>query len=99
MLLFDWDINKAKENVLKHNVTFEEAKTVFEDENGILIADPDHSEFEERFILIGFSAKANMLIVCHCYRQESVVGEIIRIISARKPTKKEIEVYKEGNNL
>ena len=81
MLSFEWDENKNRINKAKHKVSFEEAQTVFYDENAVLIPDPDHSEFEERFILLGFSAQARMLIVCHCYRSAE---SVIRIISARK---------------
>lgn len=87
---FEWDLNKALTNVKKHGVSFEEASTVFDDENAILFDDPDHSESEERFILLGLSIEANMLIVCHCVRKE---GSIIRIISARRATKSETKQY------
>ncbi|MBP5414220.1 MAG: BrnT family toxin [Lachnospiraceae bacterium] len=87
---FEWDLNKALTNVKKHGVSFEEASTVFDDENAILFDDPDHSESEERFMLLGLSIEANMLIVCHCVRKE---GSIIRIISARRATKSETKQY------
>ncbi|MGE0083416.1 MAG: BrnT family toxin [Desulfococcaceae bacterium] len=74
----------------KHGVSFEEAQTVFCDENGRIIHDPDHSEDEDRFILIGISAKPRVLTVCHCYRSQD---SVIRIISARKATKKEQKQY------
>lgn len=99
MVRFSWDINKNVQNIKKHKVSFEEASTVFDDENGILINDPDHSIDEERFILIGFSARANMLIVCHCYIEADGEDDIVRIISARKPTKSESKVYLESNDL
>lgn len=70
MLTFEWDENKNRLNIEKHNVSFEEAATVFYDENAILISDPDHSEEEERFILLGLSQKTRMLVVCHCYRHK-----------------------------
>ena len=82
-LRFEWDENKNNINKRKHKVSFEEAKTVFEDANALVIEDPDHSEQEERFIILGFSHKANLLIVCHCFRMED---SVIRIISARKAT-------------
>ena len=85
-----WDENKNQENIKKHNISFEEAKTVFFDPNGKLIADPDHSNEEERFIILGLSKMLNLLVVCHCYREND---EIIRIISARKATKKETNDY------
>ena len=89
---FSWDLNKAKSNLIKHKVSFEEAKSVFFDENARLIEDPDHSQEEDRFILIGMSAKFKILTVVHCYREND---EIIRIISARKATKNEAKQYKE----
>lgn len=88
---FEWDLSKAIINIDKHGITFEEASTVFNDEYAILFDDPDHSIQEERFLLLGMSMKARMLIVCHCIRHDSV----IRIISARKATKKESEQYDE----
>ena len=87
---FEWDENKNRINKWKHNVSFEEAKTVFYDEEALVIDDPDHSEQEERFIILGQSNKANLLVVCHCYR---VSDTIIRIISARKATKTETRQY------
>ena len=89
---FTWDENKAQTNVLKHNISFDEAKTVFEDENARLILDPDHSQNEERFILLGLSIKLKILTVVHCYRDDE---QNIRIISARKSTKVEQRQYKE----
>lgn len=89
-LRFEWDENKNISNQKKHRISFEEAQTVFYDDNALLIDDPDHSEEKERFILLGFSKRANMLVVCHCYwRSDSV----IRIISARKATKNEERAY------
>ncbi|MCL2122492.1 MAG: BrnT family toxin [Desulfovibrionaceae bacterium] len=87
---FDWDENKAAANVKKHGVSFEEAQTAFDDYNALLIPDPDHCDQEDRFVLLGFSAALRMLVVCHCYREKD---EIIRIISARKATKKESKTY------
>ena len=92
MISFSWDDNKARINLIKHQISFAEAKTVFEDENARLIFDPDHSEDEERFILLGLSIKLKILIVVHCYRDEE---QNIRIISARKSTKVEQTQYKE----
>lgn len=88
---FEWDENKNIANKQKHNISFEEARTVFYDENALIISDPEHSESEERFIILGLSSQANLLIVCHCYRS---ADSIIRIISARKATKTEIKYYK-----
>ena len=85
-LRFEWDNKKNLSNQKKHGVSFEEAATVFLDEEGILIPDPDHSDYEERFVLIGTSRKANLLTVVHCLRETET---IIRIISARKATKNE----------
>lgn len=87
---FEWDNNKNEINKKKHKVSFEEAKTVFYDEEALIIDDPEHSKEEERFVILGFSNKANLLVVCHCYRASETV---IRIISARKATKAETEQY------
>jgi uncharacterized DUF497 family protein len=73
-------------------VSFEEAETVFKDENAILYFDPDHSDDEDRFILLGLSAKLRVLLVCHCFRESELV---IRIISARRADKSECRVYRE----
>lgn len=93
MFIFDWDENKNKSNQKKHRLAFEEACTVFYDERAILFDDPEHSADEDRFLLLGMSEKAKVCIVCHCYRESDTV---IRIISARKATKKEIETYVRG---
>lgn len=87
---FTWDDEKACSNQKKHGVSFEEAQSVFGDFYAIRIYDPDHSEDEDRFLLLGLSVKLHMLVVCHCYRQSD---EQIRIISARKATKKEALTY------
>jgi len=87
---FEWDEVKASSNVNKHGVSFEEARTVFYDERAKLIGDPDHSENEDRFILLGLSSSLRAIIVCHCYRSE---GNVIRIISARKATTNEKKAY------
>jgi uncharacterized protein len=89
-LLFEWDERKATANAKKHGITFDEARSVFADERAKLIDDPDHSEDEERFILLGLSSSLRMLVVCHCYRSEA---NVIRIISARKATAKESRFY------
>jgi len=89
-LKFEWDENKNQINQQKHSISFEEAKTVFYDENALVIDDPDHSEEEERFIILGLSSRAKLLVVCHCYRASETV---IRIISARKATRKETQYY------
>jgi uncharacterized DUF497 family protein len=88
--LFQWDENKNESNIHKHGISFDEAWTVFGDENAVFIADEDHSFYEERFIVIGYSDKPRLLVVCHCYRESDTV---IRIISARKADKKERDLY------
>ena len=85
-----WDPLKNDKNIKRHHVTFEEAKSVFYDERAKLIDDPDHSDSEDRFLLLGMSAKFRILLVCHCYRQDD---EEIRIISARKAIGPEITNY------
>lgn len=87
---FVWDEPKASANRKKHKVSFEEAQTVFEDPEALRIYDPDHSEEEERFLLLGLSSNIRVLVVCHCYRESE---EQIRIISARKATKTESLTY------
>ena len=89
-LRFEWDDRKAAANLRKHGVSFEEAKTVFFDERAKLIDDPDHSEDEDRFVLLGLSSALRLLLVCHCYRSE---GNVIRIISARKAIAGESKSY------
>lgn len=89
-LRFEWDARRAAANTKKHGVTFEEARSIFVDERAKLIDDPDHSEDEDRFVLLGLSSTLRLLLVCHCYRSE---GNVIRIISARKATTKESKSY------
>ena len=89
-LSFEWDDSKATANARKHGVSFEEAKSVFVDERAKLIADPDHSEEEDHFVLLGLSGALRLLLVCHCYRLD---GNVIRIISARKASAKESRSY------
>lgn len=89
-LRFEWELKKASANLKKHGVSFEEAKSVFYDERAKLISDPDHSEDEDRFILLGVSHSLRVILVCHCYRS---AGNVIRIISARKATAKETKAY------
>ena len=88
-LVFEWDPKKSASNEEKHGVSFEEAKTVFTDQFARLIADPDHSEKEDRFILLGTSIHSRLLVVCHCVRTK----DSIRIISARKADKQERKLY------
>ncbi len=90
ILHFEWDDRKAAANLKKHGVSFDEAKSVFVDEHAKLIDDPDHSEDEDRFVLLGLSSTLRLLLVCHCYRS---VGNVIRIISARKAVAKESKSY------
>jgi uncharacterized DUF497 family protein len=87
---FTWDSRKARSNLVRHGISFEEAQTAFLDENARLIDDPDHSDEEERFLLLGYSSQARCLIVSHCYREEDAV---IRLISARRATPHEEEEY------
>ncbi|MCP4536273.1 MAG: BrnT family toxin [Chloroflexi bacterium] len=91
-LTFEWDPNKAASNLRKHDVTFEEAATVFEDWLSITVLDPDHSETEERHITVGMSKRGRLLLVAHTERQTR-----IRIISARQLTSREKRVYERGN--
>lgn len=87
---FSWDARKAKQNIKRHKVSFEEATTVFYDENAIEFFDPDHSKNEDRFLMLGFSWRLRILVVCYCLRKK---GSEIRIISVRKAIKKEEKVY------
>jgi uncharacterized protein len=93
MLRFDWDERKNKSNRIKHGIWFEEAQSVFSDPHGRLFYDPDHSEHEDRFILLGVSSAARTLIVVHCYKEND---SVVRIISVRKATRKEVRFYEEG---
>ena len=87
---FEWDETKNAANIKKHGVSFEEAQTIFLDENAIRYFDPDHSQDEDRFIMLGMSFKLRVLVVCHCYRSSD---SIIRIISARRANTKESQAY------
>ncbi|BAY93841.1 MULTISPECIES: BrnT family toxin [unclassified Tolypothrix] len=89
-LRFEWDERKARSNEQKHGVSFEEAETAFYDENARVIYDPEHSREEDRYILLGVSDSLRLLLVCHIYQDSEGV---IRIISARKATKKERQQY------
>lgn len=94
MISFEWNSDKNSSNQKKHGISFEEAQTVFYDENAIQFYDEHSStQSEDRFLLLGLSNKLNMLLICHCERNE---GNTIRIISARKATKKEQKFYKRG---
>ena len=89
---FEWDESKNIINIQKHDVSFEEAMTVFKDIKAVLLYDENHSETEDRFNIIGMSQLSKLLIVCHCYRESDT---IIRIISARKSTTEESKYYEE----
>ena len=91
-MTFPWDDRKDLANQRKHGISFKEAATAFADENARLKHDPDHSEDEDRFILLGFSAKLRLLVVAHAYRQDETE---IRIISARRASRKERKQYGE----
>lgn len=92
-LRFEWDSAKAAANLRKHGVSFDEARTVFSDERALLIDDPDHSEDEDRFILLGLSSALRVVLVCHCYRDDE---NVIRIISARRANRSETTAYLNG---
>ncbi len=93
MVKFEWDPAKAAANLKKHRVSFDEAKSVFYDDFAVQFFDEDHSADEERFLMLGMSSGAKLLIACHCEREE---GETIRIISARKATQRESAFYPGG---
>jgi uncharacterized DUF497 family protein len=93
MLRFDWNERKNRANRTKDGVWFEEAQTVFDYPRALLFPDPDHSEEQERFILVGASSVGRTLLVVHCYTESE---ELFRIISARKASKKEVRIYEEG---
>ena len=89
-MTFEWDENKNQINIKKHGIDFEEAKTVFYDDNAVVFDDPEHSIEEERFLILGLSENEKLCIVSHCYHAND---DIIRLISARKATKNERNVY------
>lgn len=90
MIKFEWDPRKDSANQRKHGVSFEEAQSVFFDENAVQFYDEHHSEQEDRFIMLGLSIRSRILVVCHCERE---LGNVIRIISARKATRSERQYY------
>jgi uncharacterized protein len=92
---FEWDSSKASVNLKKHQVSFDEAKTIFYDEFALQFFDDEHSAQEDRFLMLGMSSSARLLLVCHCERDQ---GESIRIISARKATKRESAFYQGGSS-
>lgn len=89
-LRFEWDERKNRENQRKHGVSFEEAKSVFYDQQAVEFYDDSHGDIEDRFLLLGVSGRLRVLMVCHCLRQ---AGNVIRIISARKATRNEQNEY------
>jgi uncharacterized DUF497 family protein len=89
---FEWDARKSRANKAKHGVSFEEARTAFLDENARVIPDAEHSDDEERFVLLGMSVQLRVLIVCHCYRASA---KVVRIISARRADPSERRQYAE----
>ena len=89
--MFEWDERKNRVNAKKHGVSFEEARSAFLDENARVLPDPEHSEAEERFVLLGLSTSLNILVVCHCYRQDD---DVIWIFSARKANRDEQRQYR-----
>jgi uncharacterized DUF497 family protein len=89
-LRVEWDERKAAQNLAKHGVSFDEAATVFGDDEALLSSDPDHSDDEDRFILLGMSTRPRILVVVHCLRHE---GNVLRIISARRGTRREQQQY------
>ncbi|MBQ6067724.1 MAG: BrnT family toxin [Clostridia bacterium] len=90
---FEWDDAKNEINIQKHHISFEEAKTVFYDDDAVLFDDPDHSIGEERFLILGITQTEKLCIVSHCYRDND---NVIRLISARKATKNETRFYQNG---
>lgn len=90
MIRFEWNSAKAAANLKKHGISFEEARSVFYDEFAVQFFDDDHSSDEERFLLLGMSTGARLLLVCHCERE---AGNVIRMISARNATKRESAFY------
>ncbi|MEQ1912802.1 MAG: BrnT family toxin [Vicinamibacterales bacterium] len=89
---FEWDARKARANLAKHGVSFEEASSAFYDELGLLLDDPDATVKEDRFILLGFSSRMRLLVVVHCFREPD---ETIRIISARQAAQHETDLYQD----
>ena len=90
MIKFEWDPRKDSANQRKHGVSFEEAQSVFFDENAVQFYDEHHADQEDRFIMLGLSIRSGILVVCHCERES---GNVIRIVSARKATKSEGKYY------
>ena len=93
MLRFEWDEQKNKRNRAKHKVWFEEAQSVFDDPRARVFYDEGHSDHEDRFVILGLGSAARLLVVAHCHRE---ADSVVRIISARKATRKEAKTYEEG---
>lgn len=91
MIRFEWDTAKERANVRKHGISFDEARSVFYDDFAVQFFDDEHSDAEARFLLLGMSIHARLLLVCHCERGS---GDVIRIISARKATRREGTYYR-----
>ena len=91
--IFEWNRGKHLSNIRKHGITFKVAAKAFFDPKAVILDDEEHSQDEERFILIGMSERDKILTVCHCYRSD---GDVVRIISARPPNKYEKQVYDDG---
>jgi uncharacterized DUF497 family protein len=94
MIKFEWDTAKAVTNIKKHGVSFEEAKSVFFDEFAVQFFDQNNTDTEDRFLMLGMSNETNLLLICHCERDD---GNAIRVISARKATKNESKSYRRGH--
>ncbi len=90
-LRFEWDPKRAQANLKRHGVSFEEAQSVFLDEQAVKFYDDKHAAWEDRFLLLGLSLHLNLLLVCHCHREDE---DVIRIISARRATKREAGHYR-----
>jgi uncharacterized DUF497 family protein len=90
---FEWDLAKARQNARKHRVAFERAATVFLDPNALSIFDEEHSQDEDRWITLGLDRAGILLVVCHTYREETETSARVRIVLARKPTKREAKQY------
>jgi uncharacterized DUF497 family protein len=90
-LVFEWDEAKDRTNRQKHGISFEEARSAFLDENARVMPDPEHSDEEDRFVLLGLSTSLRILVVCHCFRED---GSVVRIISARKADREEQRQYR-----
>ena len=94
---FEWDPAKGKQNSLRHKVSFERATTVFQDVNQLSIFDEDHSDNEDRWLTLGLDRNGVLLVVVHTFRETNSLDVSIRIISARKATRREIKQYEEFN--